>query len=148
MSSPSDPSRDPALRLPAAPADTFAPVARILICDNEAPLRALVRATLDGGGYELAEATDGEEALALSGQFEPDLIVLDMMMPGRSGLEVLAALRQDPKLASTRVILLTARTQAVDRAAADAAGADRFLPKPFSPAELASLVESLLHGRT
>jgi len=119
-------------------------VATILICDNEAPLRALVRATLDPAGHELAEAADGDEALALSEQLHPDLIVLDMMMPGQSGLEVLAALRRHPELAATKVILLTARTQAADRAAVDAAGADRFLGKPFSPSELAALVEKLL----
>jgi CheY-like chemotaxis protein len=121
-------------------------VARILICDNEAPLRLLVRATLEPAGYELHEAVDGDEALALSEEVRPDLIVLDMMMPGRTGLEVLAALRGTPALASTKVILLTARTQATDRAQADAAGADRFLAKPFSPAELERMVAGLLEA--
>lgn len=66
------------------------------------------------------------------------------MMPGRSGLEVLRELRSDPKLAQTPVIMLTARAQAVDLEAAEAAGADRFLAKPFSPAKLVELVEELL----
>ncbi len=121
-------------------------MARILICDNEAPLRLLVRATLEPAGYELEEAVDGDEALAVSERFRPDLIVLDMMMPGRSGLEVLAALRGSPALAATRVVLLTARTQASDRAQAHAAGADRFLAKPFSPAELERVVVGLLEA--
>jgi CheY-like chemotaxis protein len=121
-------------------------VARILICDNEAPLRLLVRATLEPAGYELEEAVDGDEALAVSERFRPDLIVHDMMMPGRSGLEVLAALRGSPALAATKVVLLTARTQASDRAQAHAAGADRFLAKPFSPAELERVVVGLLEA--
>jgi DNA-binding response OmpR family regulator len=133
-----------ALRLLADPVDTLDAVARILICDNEAPLRALVRATLDSGAHEISEATNGEEALALSEQVKPDVIVLDMMMPGRSGLDVLGTLRRNPALATTKVILLTARTQAADRVAAEEAGADRFLPKPFSPAVLAATVEELL----
>jgi len=141
--------------VPALPRSGFRPilsipspqVATILICDNEAPLRALVRGSLDGGGYEITEATDGDEALALSRELRPDVIVLDMMMPGRSGLDVLAELRGDAAFASTKVILLTARTQATDRAAAEAAGADWFLAKPFSPSELASIVQGLLDGR-
>jgi DNA-binding response OmpR family regulator len=69
--------------------------------------------------------------------------VLDMMMPGRSGLDVLSELRADPTLAGTPVLMLTARTQAADREAIVAAGADRFLAKPFSPAELEALVAEL-----
>lgn len=119
-------------------------MARILICDNEVALRALVRATLEIDGYELHEARDGDESLELARELEPDLIVLDMMMPGRTGLEVLAELRADRRFDRTRVVMLTARAQATDRDAAVNAGADRFLPKPFSPLELASVVEELL----
>lgn len=117
---------------------------KVLICDNEAPLRALVCATLDPAGYQLAEAADGDEALALSERLRPDLIVLDMMMPGRSGLEVLAALRSNPELAATKVILLTARAQVADREAARRAGADEFLAKPFSPQHLCEVVRTML----
>lgn len=118
----------------------------ILICDNEEILRALVRATLDGGDYELAEARDGDESLALARELRPDVVVLDMMMPGKSGVEVLRDLRADPALAGTRVLMLTARAGEADRAAAAAAGADRFLAKPFSPLELARVVETLVDG--
>ncbi|MGH2922086.1 MAG: response regulator, partial [Gaiellaceae bacterium] len=76
----------------------------------------------------------------------PDLIVLDMMMPGRTGLEVLGELRTESRFAETPVIMLTARAQAALREAAAEAGASRFLPKPFSPLALASLVEELLNG--
>lgn len=119
----------------------------VLLCDDEDVLRQLVRATLSNGQYSIVEAADGDESLELARTHRPDLIVLDMMMPGRSGLDVLAELRRDAAFATTKVILLTARTQATDRAAAEAAGADRFLAKPFSPGELASIVQSLLDGR-
>ena len=119
----------------------------VLICDNEEPLRALVRAALDGSGYSIAEARDGDESVDLARELRPDLIVLDMMMPGRTGLEVLAELRADESFADTRVIMLTARAQAADRDAATDAGADRFLPKPFSPLELAAAVDELLDNR-
>lgn len=120
------------------------PAATILICDDEDIVRALVRASLAPGGYELVEARDGDEALALARAHHPDVILLDLMMPGRRGLDVLAELRADPAFAATRVVVLTARTQAADREAAAAAGATRFLAKPFSPRELAELVERLL----
>lgn len=116
----------------------------MLVCDNEEALRALVAATLEGAGYELVEARDGEEALAQARAVRPDLILLDMMMPVHTGLEVLAELRADPELADTPVVMLTARAQLADREAALAAGADRFLAKPFSPLELAGLVAELL----
>lgn len=122
-------------------------MAKILICDNEEILRALVRATLDEGGYELVEARDGDESLALARSHRPDVVVLDMMMPGRTGVEVLRALRADPDLAGTRVVMLTARAGEADRETAAAAGADRFVPKPFSPLELAAVVEDLVEGR-
>jgi CheY-like chemotaxis protein len=119
---------------------------RVLVCDNEEPLRALVRGALDLGDYEIVEARDGDESLDLARSCDPDLIVLDMMMPGRSGLEVLAELRAEDRFVATPVIMLTARAQAQDRQAAIDAGVSRFLPKPFSPLELASVVEQLLDG--
>src|SRR5437588_5521091 len=116
----------------------------ILVCDNETILRDLVRASLDGNGYRLIEARDGDEAVALARTAQPDLILLDMMMPGRSGIDVLGELRRDPKLGTTPVIMLTARAQAEDREIAEHAGADFFLTKPFSPLELADVVDKLL----
>lgn len=117
---------------------------RILVCDNEEALRDLVRATLGGDHYEISEARDGDEAVAEARRLRPDLVVLDVMMPGRSGLDVLGELRRDPDLASVKVIVLTARAQASDRDAAHDAGASAFLSKPFSPLELAATVERLL----
>ena len=120
----------------------------ILVCDNEEVLRGLVRASLDGNGYVLVEARDGDDALEQARRVRPDLILLDMMMPGRTGLEVLAELRRDPDLRGIPVVMLTARAQVTDREAARRAGADRFLAKPFSPLKLARVVEELLgNGR-
>ncbi len=118
--------------------------ATVLVCDDEDVLRALVRATLDADNYALIEARDGNESLELARRARPDLILLDMMMPGRSGLEILAELRGDPSFARTRIVMLTARTQVADRQAAADLGADRFLPKPFSPRKLVAAVEELL----
>jgi CheY-like chemotaxis protein len=118
----------------------------VLICDNEEVLRNLVRASLDGNGYALVEARDGDEALELARQLRPNLILLDMMMPGRSGIEVLEELRADRELREIPVVMLTARAQATDRERAERAGADRFLTKPFSPLELARVVDELLDG--
>lgn len=119
---------------------------KVLICDNEDVLRALVRAALDRSGYEIVEARDGDESVELARRLQPDLIVLDMMMPGRNGVEVLEELRREPRLHETPVVMLTARAQAADREAASRAGTDYFLAKPFSPKELASVVEGLLDG--
>jgi CheY-like chemotaxis protein len=118
--------------------------ATILVCDNEPALRGLVRATLESDEYEIVEARDGDESVDLAEKVRPDLIVLDMMMPGRTGLEVLDHLRAQEDLRETPVVMLTARAQLADRDAANGAGADRFLSKPFSPLELMTVVEELL----
>jgi CheY-like chemotaxis protein len=118
--------------------------ARILICENEDSLRGLIRDSLEDGGYEFVEAVDGDEAIAKARAERPDLVLLDMMMPGRTGLEVLSELRAEGELVGTRVVMLTARAQAADREAAAAAGVDRFVAKPFSPSQLAALVAELL----
>jgi CheY-like chemotaxis protein len=119
-------------------------LATILICDDEVPLRRLVAATLDGLGHTLLEADDGGRALDEIRARRPDLVVLDVMMPSYSGLEVLAEMRADPALAETKVVVLTARAQLSDREAALAAGADLFIAKPFHPHELADAVQRLL----
>jgi CheY-like chemotaxis protein len=123
--------------------------ATVLLCDDEEVLRHLVRATLENGEYEIVEAADGDESLELARRHRPDLVILDMMMPGRGGLDVLRELREDAALARTPVVMLTARARPADREAAAAAGADRYLAKPFSPLELTLVVEELLdNGRS
>jgi CheY-like chemotaxis protein len=118
--------------------------ATVLLCDDEEVLRHLVRATLENGEYEIVEAADGDESLQLARRHRPDVVILDMMMPGRSGLDVVRELRDDAALARTPVVMLTARARPADREAAAAAGADRYLAKPFSPLELIGVVEELL----
>lgn len=119
---------------------------RLLVCDDEKVLRDLVRATFEGQGYAVDEARDGSEAMARARSTRPDLIVIDMMMPGESGLETLRELRSDPNLGSTPVIMLTARTQVADRTAAADAGANYYVSKPFSPLRLAELADKLLEN--
>jgi CheY-like chemotaxis protein len=120
------------------------PPPTILICEDEEPLRELIRAAL-GEDYRFAEATDGRSALDLARELRPDLIVLDVMMPGTSGLDVLAALREEPGTGHTPVVVITAWTHAQQEALA--AGAQRFVSKPFDPDELKAIVDELLAKR-
>jgi len=117
---------------------------RILICDDEPSLRELMRLAVDGR-HAIAEAANAAEALAQARAFWPDLILLDVMMPGQSGLEVLRQLRLDPELQTISVVMVSAWSSEADRRAA--AAADRFVGKPFDPEELASIVEELLAAR-
>lgn len=117
--------------------------ATLLICDNEESLRTLVRASLEDRGYAFAEASDGERALQLARELRPDLIVLDVVMPGRSGLSVVEELRADPRLASTPIVMLTASPRTAVRTASGARP-DRVVGKPFSPDKLAQIVDELL----
>ena len=118
-----------------------ADIATILVCDDDPSLRELVRAVL-GPRYRFVEAADGDEALALAHEDRPDLIVLDVMLPGRSGIEVLEELRNDVDLTTIPVVVITAWSHA--ELDAQVAGADRFVSKPFDPDELSSAVEELL----
>jgi len=119
----------------------------ILICDDRPVLRALLREALSEGDYSIFEASDGDESIELVRSVRPDVVVLDMVMPGRSGIDVLAEVRRDPRLADTLVILCTATSVVLDEQVADGFGADRYLRKPFSPLELVTVVEELLGGR-
>jgi DNA-binding response OmpR family regulator len=116
----------------------------ILICEDEPTLRELVRASLNGA-YQFAEARDGFDALELAREITPDAVILDLMLPRKSGLEVLAELRDDDRLSSVPVLVMTAWSDTLD--AAIAAGADAFVSKPFDPDELKTAVEGLLAGR-
>ena len=115
--------------------------ATILVCDDDPSLRELVRAVL-GPGYRFVEAADGVEALQLARELRPDLIVLDVMLPGLSGIEVLEALRTEDELRSMRVVVITAWSHA--EMEVQVAGADRFVSKPFDPDDLSRAVEELL----
>jgi CheY-like chemotaxis protein len=128
----------------APPADTVTvvlPPPTILICEDEEPLRELVRAAL-GDDYRFHEAVDGREAVDLARSLQPDLVVLDVMLPGTSGLDVLATLRDDPVTGSIPVVVITAWTHAQQEVLD--AGAQRFVSKPFDPDELKRIVDDLL----
>jgi signal transduction histidine kinase len=115
----------------------------ILLADDEAHLRTLVRTTLDQPGYRILESEDGAAALELAKRERPDVVVLDWMMPSMTGIEVMTELRRDAATAAIPVILLTAKGQRADVAQALASGASAYLAKPFSPLELLAKVEQL-----
>ena len=118
----------------------------ILICDDEPSLRELMRISL-APEYSFAEAEDTAEAMAQIERLLPDLVLLDLMMPGGSGLDVLERVRSDPRMSRTPIVIVSAFASDGDRVRARDAGASGFLGKPFDPEELASLVEGLLAAR-
>ena len=116
----------------------------VIIADDEPSVRLLVQATIGVDDYNVFEAVDGDEAWSLIQQHRPSLVLLDVRMPGRTGLEILTAIRSNPNLAGTKVILLTASAMASDMTAGFEAGADFYLTKPFSPRDLLSRLDEAL----
>ena len=116
----------------------------VVIADDESSMRLLVHATIESDDYAVLEASDGVEAWSLIQRNKPSLVLLDVQMPGRSGLEVLRAIKADPALKATRVILLTSKAMEGDVEAGLIAGADFYLTKPFSPLDLLTRVEEAL----
>jgi DNA-binding response OmpR family regulator len=119
-------------------------LARILVADDDVDIRELVEFKLSTLGHEVVVVADGAAAVDACRAQRPDLAVLDVMMPGVSGLEAIRVIRADPRLADLPVILLTARAQESDVETGFDSGADDYITKPFSPRELASRVEALL----
>jgi DNA-binding response OmpR family regulator len=119
----------------------------ILIADDDRDIRVLVSYRMKRVGYEVLEASDGEEALKLATDLCPDLAILDVMMPRLDGFEVTRRLRDQETTAGIPVILLTARAQDSDVARGFGAGADDYIRKPFSPQELAMRVQAILGRR-
>jgi CheY-like chemotaxis protein len=117
-------------------------VKTVVVADDEPFLRELIRTTVESDAYRVVDAADGDEAWSLIKEHHPSLAILDVRMPGMNGLELATAIRADPDLAGTRVILIAATAHAQDRSAGLAAGADFYVTKPFSPAHLLSLVEA------
>lgn len=128
-------------------ANRFAPVTpttsgkRVLVVDDEETVRDVVAAYLHREGFEVETAADGDLALDAFERRAPDMIVLDVMLPNRSGLEVLSTIR---RLSTTPVILLTARTDEADRVVGLEMGADDYVVKPFSPREVVARVKTIL----
>lgn len=120
----------------------------ILLADDEANLRMLARITLEDPAYRILEAEDGLAALSLARNERPDLLVLDWMMPGLSGIEVARLLRQDVNTADIPVIMLTAKGQEADRALGRDIGVHAHLVKPFSPLELLQKIQEVWKSQT
>lgn len=117
---------------------------RILVVDDEPDITALVAYHLARAGYRVSTATNGQDALKAAREERPDVVVLDLMLPGVSGYEVLRELRQRPETRDVGVILLTARREEADRVRGLSLGADDYLTKPFSPQELTLRVAAIL----
>jgi len=116
----------------------------VLVVDDEPDITALVAYHLAKAGYQVATAASGPEAIRLAEEQAPDLVVLDLMLPGLSGYEVLEALRRRPQTQDVGVILLTARKEEADRIRGLSLGADDYLVKPFAPQELVLRVGAVL----
>jgi DNA-binding response OmpR family regulator len=121
-------------------------MARILVVDDEPHIVEVVRAYLARDGHDVSTAADGETGLELARRDHPDLVVLDVMLPRRSGFDVLRELRSGGP--SPAVIMLTARDDLVDRVAGLEIGADDYVPKPFEPRELVARVGAVLRRTT
>ncbi len=120
---------------------------RVLIVEDQTDIRKLIRMTLEFEDYDIHEASDGATGLSLARSERPDIMLLDVMMPGEmDGLQVCQALKKDPATRHIKVVLLTARGQARDREAGQLVGANEYLVKPFSPLQLIDTVEALLQA--
>jgi len=117
---------------------------RILAVDDEPDLLELVRITLTQSGFTVDVAATGTEALEALRQKKPDLVILDLMLPDHSGTEICRRIRADPDLEDLPVIMLTARSEEVDRVVGFELGADDYITKPFSPRELSLRVQAVL----
>ncbi|MBQ0936392.1 response regulator transcription factor [Ideonella paludis] len=117
---------------------------RVLIVDDQADIRELVRMTLELQDYDLHEAANGEDGVKQAQALTPDLVLMDVMMPGAiDGIEACRRIRNDPRLKRSKVVILSAKARPEDRATGLAAGATDYLVKPFSPRELLQLAARL-----
>ena len=113
----------------------------ILIVDDEASIRHVARAYLEHEGFRVVCVDNGQEAVTIAKELQPDLIILDLMLPGMDGMQVAAHLRQESQV---YILMLTARSEEADRVAGLRIGADDYLTKPFSPRELVARVQAIL----
>jgi DNA-binding response OmpR family regulator len=119
-------------------------VTKVLVVDDEAPIRLLCRVNLEAEGMEVLEAADGEAGLALARSERPDVVLLDVMMPAMDGWQVAERLFEDEVTSQIPLVFLTARAELRDRARGLELGGVDYITKPFNPVELASVVEGLL----
>ncbi len=117
---------------------------KILVVEDEAPIQELLQFNLERGKYRVKVVDSGEEALTIAAQFQPDLILLDIMLPGADGLEVCKRLKADPKTERIPIIMLTALCEEADVVTGLELGADDYITKPFSPRVLLARVKAAL----
>lgn len=117
---------------------------KVLIAEDEPNIVTSLEFLLRKSDYEVCVARDGEEALRLAGQFQPNVVLLDVMMPRRNGFEVCRWIRANPGLSRTRIVMLSARGRDVEIDKGLALGADAYITKPFSTKELLAKVRELL----
>jgi two-component system alkaline phosphatase synthesis response regulator PhoP len=117
---------------------------KVLVIDDEAPIRLLCRVNLEAESMDVVEASDGEEGLTLARAEKPDIVLLDVMMPGMDGWQVAERLLENEDTSHIPLVFLTARAELRDRARGLELGGVDYITKPFNPVELASVVESLL----
>src|SRR5262245_55142593 len=120
------------------------PRGTVLVIDDEQDLIELVRYNLEKDGFEVVGALDGENGIRMARERKPELVVVDLMLPGLDGLEVCRLLRADERTSHIPVIMLTARGTESDRVVGLELGADDYVTKPFSPRELAARVKAVL----
>lgn len=129
---------------PSKPAGTHKIMATILLVDDEPDIREVMRFALEGSGFRVLEAGHADEARKLMQAEYPDLLLLDWMLPGRSGLELALQLKQNPKTRATPIIMVSARGEEEDRIRGLETGADDYIAKPFSPREMVARVNAVL----
>jgi DNA-binding response OmpR family regulator len=127
-----------------AESETQAPPRTVLVADDDPDIRLLIATKLRSAGYDVIAAADGDQAVAYAAHHLPDLVVLDVSMPGMSGIDVCRRIRENPQLSTVPVIMLTARTEATATTLGYLAGADLYLGKPFSPRDVVDHVAGLL----
>lgn len=120
---------------------------KILIVDDEEKVRRLVEVTLSIGEFEILHASSGEEGLRKARKCMPDIILLDVMMPGLDGVEVCRLLKKDPATKHIYIIMLTAKGQEADKKKGFAAGANEYFVKPFSPVDLIDKIDKILESK-
>jgi DNA-binding response OmpR family regulator len=119
---------------------------RVLLIEDEPNIAEAILFILSRDGWEVTVEENGAQALPRVADVKPDLVILDLMLPGMSGLEILSSLRADPATEDLRVLMLTAKGQGRDREAAERAGVSAFMSKPFSNAEMRAQVRALMEG--
>jgi CheY-like chemotaxis protein len=115
----------------------------VLVVDDEAVIRQLIAINLELEGFEVHEAVDGLDALEKARELDPDVVTLDVMMPGLDGIATARRLRTDPATSRARIVLISARTRPADLERGDDAGADAYVTKPFDPDAVVDAVRRL-----